>query len=52
MLIYASVVCVILALIGAFGVDLWLASTQWILVGLTLATWGVFVLIEAQFKIR
>lgn len=51
-LIYASIVCVLLALIGALGTDLWLASTQWILVSLVLATWGVFVLIEAQFKIR
>jgi len=50
-LIYASIVCVILALIGAAGTDLWLASTQWMLVGLILAIWGVFVLIEAQFKI-
>ena len=51
-LIYASVVCSILAVIGALGADLWLASTQWMLVGLTLAVWGVFVLIEAQFKIQ
>ena len=50
-LIYSSVVCVVLALIGALGSDLWLASTQWMLVSLTLAIWGVFVLLEAQFKI-
>ena len=51
-LIFLSVITTILAFIGAIGVDLWLASTQWLLVGLTLAIWGVFVLIEAQFKIR
>ncbi len=51
-LIYASIICVILALIGALGTDLWLASTQWMLIALTLAVWGVFVLIEAQYKIR
>lgn len=51
-LIYASIVCVILALIGALGTDLWLASTQWMLVGLTAAIWGVFVLIEAEFKMK
>ncbi|KKT39820.1 MAG: hypothetical protein UX47_C0005G0008 [Candidatus Collierbacteria bacterium GW2011_GWA2_46_26] len=51
-LIYASVVSVGMAFFGALGSDLWLASTQWMLVGLTLAIWGVFVLIEAQFKIR
>ena len=51
-LIYASIICVILAFIGALGTDLWLASTQWMLIALTLAVWGVFVLIEAQYKIR
>lgn len=51
-LIYFSMVCVLLALIGALGSDLWLASTQWMLVGLTSAIWGVFVLIEAEFKTK
>jgi len=50
-LIYGSIVCVVLAFLGAIGTDLWLASTQWMLVALTLAIWGVFVLLEAQFKI-
>ncbi len=49
-LIYFSVVSVALALIGALGSDLWLASTQWMLVGLTAAIWGVFVLIEAEYR--
>lgn len=52
MLLYLSVICSALALIGSVGTDLWLASTQWLLVGLTLAVWSVFVLIEAQFKIE
>jgi len=51
-LIYFSVVSVALAFIGALGTDLWLASTQWMLVGLTSAIWGVFVLIEAEFKMK
>jgi len=51
-LIFLSVIATVLAFIGSLGVDLWLASTQWMLVGITLAMWGVFVLIEAQFKIR
>jgi hypothetical protein len=51
-LIYFSVVSVILAFIGALGTDLWLASTQWMLVGLTSAVWGVFVLIEAGFRMK
>lgn len=52
MLINASVLCVVFALLGSLGSDWWLASTQWMLVSLTFAIWGVFVLIEAQFKIR
>lgn len=52
MLIYFSVVCVILAFVGALGSDLWLASTQWMLVGLTAAIWGVFILIEAEFRLK
>ncbi len=51
-LIYFSIVCVILAFIGALGSDLWLASTQWMLVGLTAAIWGVFVMIEAEFRMK
>jgi hypothetical protein len=51
-LIYFSAVSVILAFIGALGTDLWLASTQWMLVGLTSAVWGVFVLIEAGFRMK
>lgn len=51
-LIYSSLLCVVLALFGALGNDLWLASTQWMLVGLTLAIWGVFVLIEAEFRMK
>ncbi len=49
-LLYGSVICAILALIGSLGNDMWLASTQWMLVGLTLAVWSVFVLIESQYK--
>ena len=49
---YLSVVAVILAFIGSMGTDLWLASTQWLLVGLTLAVWAVFMLIEGGYKMR
>lgn len=51
-LIYFSVVSVVLALIGALGTDLWLASTQWMLVALTAAVWAVFLLIEAGFRMK
>jgi len=51
MLFYASIVCVVLAFIGSVGVDLWLASTQWVLVSVLLALWAVYLLSESQFKV-
>ena len=41
-LILLSLVAVILAVIGSFGYDPWLASTQWVLVAVLLAVWGVY----------
>jgi hypothetical protein len=52
LLIYVSILGVAFAFIGALGTDLWLASTQWMLVGLTAAIWAVFVLIEAEFRMK
>lgn len=52
MLLYFSVVAVVLALIGATGNDIYLASTQWLLVAILLSAWGVYVLIEAHLRIR
>jgi hypothetical protein len=37
-----SIVTVIFAVIGAFGNDIWLASTQWLLVASVLILWGIF----------
>ncbi|TSC54118.1 MAG: hypothetical protein LiPW16_145 [Microgenomates group bacterium LiPW_16] len=45
-LMSASVLAVVLAGAGAAGVDIWLASTQWLLVAILLAVAGVFVLLE------
>lgn len=50
LLIYASVLSAAFALVGMLWGDVWLASTQWMLVGVLLAIWSVFVLLEAQFK--
>lgn len=47
-----SVVCVILALVGSLGVDLWLASTQWVLVSLILMSWAIYILLEAGFRVN
>ncbi len=38
-----SLFCAVLAFIGALGYDLYLASTQWILVGILLAAWAVYM---------
>lgn len=48
LLMAGSVVAVILAGIGAMGTDLWLASTQWLLIAIFLAVAGVFVLLETE----
>lgn len=42
-LIYGSVVAVTLSVIGMLGTDLYLASTQWLLVGALLAIWGIYL---------
>ena len=42
-LIILAVIAVILAFAGAVGTDIWLASTQWLLVSAVLAIWGVYV---------
>lgn len=51
-LMYGSLVAAILAGVGALGVDLYLASTQWLLIGIALGIWGVYVLLEAHFRLK
>lgn len=41
-LIGGAVISVILAGIGYLGTDIWLASTQWLLVAVVLALFGVY----------
>lgn len=50
LLVYASLAGAFLAGFGALGYDLYLASTQWLLVSLLLAVWGIFLLLEAEFR--
>lgn len=45
-LVTLAVIGVIFAMIGAFGKDVWLASTQWILVSAVLSIWAVYVKIR------
>jgi hypothetical protein len=40
-----SLICILLAIIGAFLADLWLASTQWLLIA------GIFALYAIYLKI-
>jgi len=46
-LVGLSVIAVALSIIGAFGTDIWLASTQWVLIAATLAVWAVYVKMRA-----
>lgn len=43
-----SFLCAVFAVIGMLGFDLYLASTQWILVGLLLGVWAVYMLVQAS----
>jgi len=49
-LVCASVIAVVLSAFGALGTDIYLASTQWLLVAITLAAWGIYLLLEAEFR--
>lgn len=49
-LMILSAVSVALAIVGAVGRDYFLASTQWLIVATTLAIWGVYLLLEAEFR--
>lgn len=40
---YLSVLAALLAVIGALGLDLWLASTQWMIVAAVLAIWAIYL---------
>ena len=40
---WLSVVAVVLAaVVSLFGINLWLAGTQWILIAIVLAVWALF----------
>jgi hypothetical protein len=46
-----SLTAVILSVVGALGRDVYLASTQWLLVAAVLGIWGVYFLLEAEFRL-
>ena len=49
-LMMASFLSVMFALFGSLGSDFYLASTQWLLVGTVLGVWGIYLLLEAEFR--
>ena len=51
-LILLSVLSASLAVLGAMGSDFYLASTQWMLVGILSGGWAVYCLVESQFRLK
>lgn len=47
-LISGAILAIILAAFGFLGTDIWLASTQWLLVAAVLAGLGVYARLEAK----
>ena len=47
LLMAGSLLSIILAAIGYLGTDIWLASTQWLLVASVLALFGVYTKIQS-----
>lgn len=46
-LMSGAVISVILAGIGYLGTDIWLASTQWLLVAAVMALFGLYIRMES-----
>ncbi len=42
-----ALVAVILSAIGSLGSDIWLASTQWLLVAAVMALFGIYLKVES-----
>lgn len=47
-LIAGSILAIILSGVGYLGTDIWLASTQWLLVAAVLAGLGVYAKLESK----
>ncbi|OGY17112.1 MAG: hypothetical protein A2785_00670 [Candidatus Chisholmbacteria bacterium RIFCSPHIGHO2_01_FULL_49_18] len=50
LLLTGSFAAVLFSVFGALGSDIYLASSQWLLVSIVLAIWGVYLLLEAEFR--
>lgn len=45
-LMYLSLISVLMAALGWLGPDIWLASTQWLLVALILSAFGIYLKLD------
>lgn len=48
LLVSGAVIATLLSGLGYLGTDIWLASTQWLVVAAVLAAFGVYARLEAQ----
>lgn len=49
-MIALSFLAVVFAIYGYFGSDLWLASTQWLLIAVVIGVWAVFFTVHHKVK--
>ena len=49
-LISGSVIAILLASLGYLGIDIWLASTQWLIVASVLGILGVYAKLESNSR--
>lgn len=42
-LLYGAIVAVLMAIVGWMGRDIWLASTQWLLISAVLVLFGIYL---------
>lgn len=49
-LIGLSILSCVFAGASMLGYDLYLASTQWLVIGVMWAVWGTYLLLEAEFR--
>jgi hypothetical protein len=47
-LVSGSIIAVLLATLGYLGVDIWLASTQWLIVAAVLGILGIYAKLESN----
>ena len=48
LLVSGSVIAILLATLGYLGIDIWLASTQWLIVAAVLGILGVYAKLESN----